>query len=157
MAAAIVVPSNRPERRARVLVAEDDTELRHMVATLLSADGYDVIEVEDGEQLLHYMGALPQDTDATDPAPDVIISDVCMPQFDGLQVLASLRDASVKIPVVLMTAFASDSICERAGELGAVTLLPKPFEIDDLRMIVMNLAERSRKLRQNSNGEKLAG
>jgi CheY-like chemotaxis protein len=148
MQTAMVVPSRRPERRARVLLAEDDFELRRMVASLLSADGYEVIEVADGEQLLNYLASTKRQHGQLED-PDLIISDICMPQLDGLQVLERLRRADVSTPVVLMTAFANHNISEQADALGAVTLLSKPFEIDDLRMIVLNLSPRS----HNDNGQ----
>ena len=140
---AMLVPSGRPQRRARVIVAEDDAELRHMVSSLLSADGYDVVEVVNGEELLDYVASLTR-ADGKCVDPDLIISDICMPEMDGLQVLKRLRDAQVATPVVLMTAFANQAICEQADHLGAITLLSKPFEIDDLRMIVLNIASRNR-------------
>lgn len=168
MPTAVVLPSTRPEPRARVLVAEDDLELRRMLSALLSADGYEVIEVADGRELLRYMTSLSGrsgsgsdgDGQALEPmdmrVPDLIISDICMPQVDGLSVLEQLRNADVGTPVVLMTAFANESICEQADELGAVTLLSKPFELDDLRMIVLNVAARNGAQRENENSVKAA-
>jgi CheY-like chemotaxis protein len=126
-----VVPSRRGERRASVLVAEDDRDLRRIVSVALAYDGYEVIEVADGDALLAYL--------ASNPAPEVIVSDVCMPHCSGLDALVQLRELGVHSPVVLMTAFPDH--CSEAGarELGAVTLVEKPFELDDLRMIVMNI------------------
>lgn len=147
---AAVLHSTRPSSRARILLAEDDFELRRMLSMLLSADGYEVVEVTDGQQLLDYLSQRRAE-DSAEAEPDLIISDVCMPQVDGLEVLERLRNAQVPTPVVLMTAFANAAIFDQADELGAVTLLTKPFELDDLRMIVLNLADRSRALRQNQN------
>jgi CheY-like chemotaxis protein len=143
---AMLVPSGRPQRRARVIVAEDDAELRHMVSSLLSADGYEVVEVVNGEELLDYIAGLTRAADGS-VEPDLIISDICMPEMDGLQVLKRLRNAHVATPVVLMTAFANAAVCEQADRLGAITLLSKPFEIDDLRMIVLNVAAGSGRAR----------
>jgi CheY-like chemotaxis protein len=139
MPSAVVMPSGRPERRAQVVVAEDDTELRHMLAALLCADGYEVVEVINGEELLEYIESI-RHQHGPSAEPALIISDVCMPALDGLEVLKQLRRARVGTPVVLMTAFANPSVVEQADQLGAVTLLSKPFEIDDLRMIVLNVA-----------------
>jgi CheY-like chemotaxis protein len=139
MTNAKVVPSKRGESLARILVAEDDPELRRMISSVLSYDGYDVVEVADGGSMLAYLRAC-------DPAlPDVIVSDICMPGCSGLDVLAELREVGLSAPFVLMTAFADQ--CSEAGarSLGAVTLVEKPFEIDDLRMIVMNLVPTRRR------------
>lgn len=139
MPSAVIQPSQRPMRRARILLAEDDPELRTMVSLLLSADGFEVVEVRDGQQLLDYLNGAAADGTGSS-VPDLILSDVCMPSVDGLQVLEQVRRAELDVPVVLMTAFATEHMSRHADELGAATLLTKPFEIDDLRMIVLNLA-----------------
>ncbi len=139
MPSAVIQPSQRPKRRARILLAEDDPELRTMVSLLLSADGFEVVEVRDGQQLLDYLNGAAADGTRSS-VPDLILSDVCMPSVDGLQVLEQVRRAELDVPVVLMTAFATEHMSRHADELGAATLLTKPFEIDDLRMIVLNLA-----------------
>jgi CheY-like chemotaxis protein len=137
MRQAVLLPSSRPRRRACVLVAEDDTELRRLIAAILSSDGYDVVEVTNGSDLLEYMT---RQRDAGSVAPDVILSDICMPGRTGFDVLRELRIIGINTPVVLMTAFGGDFSEQTARELGAVTLVEKPFEIDDLRMIVLNVA-----------------
>ncbi len=65
-----------------------------------------------------------------------------MPGRSGLDVLARLHELGIRAPMVLMTAFPDH--CSQAGgrELGAVAVLEKPFELDDLRMIVLNLSSR---------------
>jgi DNA-binding response OmpR family regulator len=131
-----VVLSKRGEASARVLVAEDDPELRRMISSVLTYDGYDVVEVADGAAMLSYLRAC--DT----AVPDVIVSDICMPGSSGLDVLAQLRELGLSTPFVLMTAFPDQCTEPCARELGAVTLVEKPFEIDDLRMIVMNLVKK---------------
>ena len=134
MRQAIVVQSRRPRRRASVLVAEDDAELRKLIAAILSSDGYDVVEVSNGNELLEYMRA------QRGRYPDVILSDICMPGRTGFDILRELRARGIMTPVVLMTAFGEEFSEQAARELGALTLVEKPFEIDDLRMIVLNVA-----------------
>jgi DNA-binding response OmpR family regulator len=129
--------SKRPQRRARILLAEDDDELRHLVASLLAYDGYEVIEVSNGQELLDYLVEVLRDKRMT--PPDLILTDVCMPEASGLDVLQRLKSARVSTPVVLMTAFPDPLVTAQASSLGATTLITKPFELDDLRMIVLNL------------------
>ena len=121
-------PAKRRPAQGRVLVAEDDPQLLLMVSAVLAHDGYDVIEVADGESVASHARNV-----------DVIVSDVCMPRMSGLDAVADLRARGVLAPVVLMSAYPDQVDQDSARAAGAVTLLSKPFEIDDLRMIVMNL------------------
>ena len=118
-----------------VLVADDDDELRATVVDALRSDGYVVLEARDGEEML----ALLRDT-LSDPAtrPDVVVADVRMPKLSGLGVLAELRYAGMRVPVVMMTGFYPESVEVVAKRLGAIGVLRKPFDLDDLRTAVMN-------------------
>jgi CheY-like chemotaxis protein len=117
-----------------VLLAEDDPNLLRLLSTVLAFDGYDVIEATNGVEMLDYLAAC-----GARGAPDVIVSDVCMPGASGIDVLGRMRALQIAAPVVLMTAFPEHCNEQSARELGATTLLEKPFELDDLRMIVLNL------------------
>jgi CheY-like chemotaxis protein len=125
-----------------VLLVEDDYEQRRMVASVLRYDGYDVMELSNGEELLDYMLRRRADGSSIEE-PDVILTDVCMPRQDGLSALDQLRAAGIATPVVLMTAYPEQCAPDRVDRLGALSVLEKPFDLDDLRMIVLNLAPRS--------------
>jgi DNA-binding response OmpR family regulator len=136
----ITAPGRRrsEERPPRVLLAEDDAELRRFLATTLRRDGYEVIEAKNGDELLSLIGSQilsPLDR----PAIDLVVSDIRMPGQSGLRVLASLRRADWGTPVVLITAFGDRETHEEARRLGAVAVFDKPFDIDDLRTVVMNV------------------
>jgi CheY-like chemotaxis protein len=120
--------------RATILVADDDDELRGLVVETLRSDGYNVVEARDGAETLSILA----DTEG-DPStrPDVVVTDVRMPKLSGLGVLEELRHAHVSLPVVLMTGFPPASIEVVAKRLGAVGVLRKPFDVDDLRTAVM--------------------
>ena len=125
----------KPMSDSLVLVAEDDDELRRLMVDVLNRDGYHVIAVADGAELFEFM------IDAlcgSRTEPDVIVSDIRMPGFSGLDVLKHLRTADAHAPVVLITAFPTDETRRRAQELGAVALLDKPFDLDDLVHAVQN-------------------
>jgi CheY-like chemotaxis protein len=132
------VPTIRPQRPARVLLVEDDYELRRMVAAVLRYDGYEVTELSNGRQLADYVLER-QSAPAGEDEADVILSDICMPEQSGFAALERLRKTGVDTPVVFMTAFPEPFTSQRAHELRAVTVLEKPFDLDDLRMIIMNL------------------
>jgi DNA-binding response OmpR family regulator len=117
-----------------ILVAEDDDEMRSLVAGALRDDGHDVTEAGDGGRMLvrlarAYGGATPY---------DLLVSDVRMPVCSGLQILESLRLARWHTPFILMTAFGDEQTRARAESLGA-TVFMKPFDMDDLRAAVLRL------------------
>ncbi len=71
--------------------------------------------------------------------PDLIVSDVRMPGMSGLELLAWLRDENCTVRTVLVSAFADDETIDQARRLGVAHILSKPFDLDDLRMVVLNL------------------
>jgi len=131
------------DRPARIVVAEDDFEMRRLVADCLRKEGYEVHEVADGAELLLRI----EDSFILRrvPAPvDLFVTDIRMPVYTGLEIVSGLREAGMHVPVVIMTAFGNPETRERAEALGAV-LLDKPFKMEVLRAVVRRL------LRQMSN------
>jgi len=131
------------KRSARILVAEDDHEMRRLVADCLRAEGYEVHEVRDGAELLvRIENSLFL---RSSPIPiDLFVTDVRMPSYSGIEVVSGLRDAGVAVPVVIMTAFGNAETREQAAAIGA-ELLEKPFKMAALRELVRRL------LSQHSN------
>jgi CheY-like chemotaxis protein len=127
--------TNRATPSMTVLVADDDEDMRSLVAETLRAEGYNVIEASDGAELVDY---LRRTLDEPIDRPDVVVSDVLMPNLSGLAVLDALRRAEWNVPVVLMTVLADDSVRTIARRLGAVGVLRKPFDSDALRSAVSN-------------------
>jgi DNA-binding response OmpR family regulator len=130
-------PTHSPPR---ILLAEDDPDMRALVAQSLRKDGYEVIEVPDGGRLLVSLATTYGHHEEYD-AYDLLISDVRMPVCSGLEIVEGLRKAHWKIPVILMTAFGDAQTRARAEAFGAV-LFDKPFDVDDLRTAVMNMVPR---------------
>ena len=118
----------------RVVVGEDDGEMRRLVVQALRRDGYAVGEASDGPSLLELMRSQASSGERI----DLVISDIRMPGCSGLQVLERLRMANDRVPVILMTAFGDDETRLEAERRGAV-LFDKPFLIDDLRKAVGHL------------------
>jgi CheY-like chemotaxis protein len=135
----LVAPRSTP---FRVLVAEDDAEMRGIVVEALRADGLDVVELTDGGRLLVDISARLK-AGQRDESIDLIVSDIRMPICTGLQIVEALRDAHWHTPVILMTAFGDEATRKHAEALQAV-LFDKPFDIDDLRTAVANMLPRSR-------------
>ena len=116
------------ETALRVLVADDNPDMLSLVATLLREAGFLVGEATNGAELLGL---------ATDgSAANLVIADVQMPGISGLEVLSHMRTYHPRVPIILMSAFASHHLRERARENGAVAVLAKPFSIATLRELV---------------------
>jgi len=132
----LVTPDSRPPR---VIVAEDDADVRRLVAVALRPFGYEIIEARTGAELLDAVGdnLLSENEDGR---PDVIISDIRMPGLTGLEILAGLRQVKWSTIFVLMTAFADRETREEAQRLGADAFFAKPFDIDDLMTAIINMA-----------------
>ncbi len=119
----------------RVLVADDDEDMRALVTATLHADGCSTVEACDGEELLELLR-----TSLDEPwlRPDVVVADVKMPKLSGLGVLAALKRARWDLPVVMITVVSDESIHTVAKRLGAVGVLHKPFDPNDLLTAVRN-------------------
>ncbi len=120
-----------------VLLAEDDEDTRHLVASFLRRDGYEVIEVEDGGSLDFFLGAMYA---GERERPLLILSDIRMPGANGLDVAASVRGLDATVPIVLFTAYADELTRRRAKQLGVSALFQKPFAMEELRRTVIELA-----------------
>lgn len=125
----------------RVLVAEDDADMRRLVSEALRQDGYDVTALADGGRLLVSLAHEFVDNNGAE-LPDLLLSDVRMPICTGMQILEQLRGAHCRIPVILMTAFGDTATRDHARTLGAL-LFDKPFDLDDLRTAVASLLRRT--------------
>jgi DNA-binding NtrC family response regulator len=128
--------------RRRVVLAEDDDELRWAMEDFLVAEGYDVVAVPDGRALLEHLGAAMLLERRDDP-PDVIISDVRMPGLTGMQLLEKVRERGWTTPVVLISAFGDDVSRNRADSLGAAAFLDKPIDVSRLQQVIDAALERA--------------
>jgi two-component system, response regulator PdtaR len=128
--------SQQPDRRTRVVIAEDEALIRMDLAEMLVDEGYDVVgQAADGQQAVEL---------AERERPDLVILDVKMPVLDGIA--AAERIAARRIaPVVMLTAFSQRDLVERARDAGAMAYLVKPFSQSDLapaiEMAVSRFAE----------------
>jgi DNA-binding response OmpR family regulator len=118
-----------------VLVADDEEDIRALVAFRLRRAGYDVITAADGAEAL---------TLATTRRPDLIVLDMMMPKATGLEVTRSLReqDSTRDIPVILLTARAQEADVASGFAAGADDYVKKPFSPMDLQLRVQALLER---------------
>jgi DNA-binding response OmpR family regulator len=130
-------PVTRPRR---VLLAEDDDDLRLGLAALLRFDGYEVYAVSDGVKLLDKLGSRWL-TQALDSPADVIVTDLRMPGVNGLSIVEGLRAGGWQQPVIMMSAFGDDEVRARIGRIAGVVFLAKPFEPVALERALAELTE----------------
>ncbi len=123
----------------RVLIAEDDLEMRRLLVATLRNDGYQTKEAGDGQEMLDALEATKTGGDTI----DLVVADIRMPQLTGLEVLEKICGSDFTTPVILVTAFGDPVTHERAYELGAAAVLDKPFELDDLRSVVLYFRRRA--------------
>ena len=112
----------------RVLVVDDNQDIRDLVVHILSADGFHVFSAQDGESALAILNS---------NAIDLVLLDVMMPGMSGLEVLEEIRSGSNKklrdIPVLMITAKSSTEDIDKALALGATSYIVKPFRGTTIR------------------------
>ena len=126
-------------RRQRIVIVEDDTEIRDYLAAELSSD-YDVSMADNGRAGLSEVLKL---------MPDLVISDIMMPEMDGNELCSKIKGnpATNHIPVILLTAKSRDEDQLEGLEMGADAYVMKPFNLDILRRTIVNLIHTHQMLR----------
>lgn len=119
-------------RRPSILVVDDETGILQTLDILLRAEGFDVHTAQGGKEALE---KIPQLT------PDIVLSDIRMPQVSGVEVLAAARAHDPEVPVILMTAQATLQTAMQAVNAGAFYYIQKPFRNDELLAILRRAAE----------------
>ncbi|MBI5500705.1 MAG: response regulator [Deltaproteobacteria bacterium] len=129
-------PAAAPDapERGWILLAEDDDELRCLMADALRGGGYAVEEAINGADLLAKVGRslLGQGRHEI----GVVVTDIQMPGFTGLEVLAALHSSAPSVPVIVVTAFSSAETRAEARTYGARDFLEKPLDMEELRRAV---------------------
>ncbi len=123
----------------RVLIVDDDAEGREALAELTARWGYDVVSAADGSEALRR---------AIEWHPDVILTDLVMPNMDGLWLLRALRAELPDCPVVLLTGRGSIQIAVQAIKEGAWDFIEKPLEVPRLRIVLERALEKKETMRE---------
>ncbi len=124
----------------RLLVVDDEPSMREFLEIMLSQDGYHVRTASDGvEGLKSYRLE----------EPDLVLTDVKMPVMNGLDLIKEIHALDPEIPIIAITAYACVDDALRAVKEGAYDYVSKPFEIEDLRIIIRNALEARRLRREN--------
>lgn len=125
--------SKRPLDRnsPRILLAEDDEEMRRLLALMLRKNGFRVTECPDGISLLDQLSSFFLHEEEKESF-DLIISDIRMPGVTGMEILMGASENKNFPPMILITAFGDKETHIQAEQLGAAALFDKPFDIDDM-------------------------
>jgi two-component system NtrC family sensor kinase len=128
------------ENRTKILIIDDEEAARYGIRRALANPHYEVKEAGDGFAALN---------DIETFQPDVILSDINMPEMDGITLLKHVKERNDAPPVVLITAHGSEDLAIEALRAGAYDYIHKPFEIEALRATIRNAAEARRLVREN--------
>lgn len=120
----------------RLVIADDSRDMRWLIRSAVGDRFTEVVEAADGRALLWDL--LVSTMAATPQLRTLVITDLCMPSYSGLEVLEAWRDELGPLPVILVTSFPSTEVHLRAAELGA-TVLAKPFRRRALQDLVDQL------------------
>jgi FixJ family two-component response regulator len=117
----------------RVLVVDDEPHVRLSYRVALETEGYDVVEVNSGKAALDQL---------VDRRFGLAILDMRMPEMDGLELLARMRENKIGVPVVIVTAYSDVPHAVKAMKLGAIDFLQKPLKPEELRTLVADVFKR---------------
>ena len=117
----------------RVLVIEDDPDGRRSLADALEDGGWQVVTAETGQEGIARFA---------DQAFDVVVSDLVLPDIDGLEVLRRVKESHPDVDVIMVTGLSQIDTAVQAMKLGAFDYISKPFEPDELKLVVQRALER---------------
>jgi two-component system, NtrC family, response regulator PilR len=125
--------------KGKILVVEDEQSMREVLKILLEGEHYNVIAASDG---LEGLALLDRDIF------DLVITDMKMPKADGFEVLKKVKETSPETVVIMVTAFGNKETAIEAMKLGAYDYISKPFNIDEIRLIVKKAIEKKKERKE---------
>jgi len=135
----------RSRYMAKVLVIDDEANLRKVLAALLRRDGYDVTIAEDGEMGL---------AEFQKNGADAVITDLVMPKLGGMEVLRAINGADPEVPVIIITAHGTVDSAVEAIKAGAFDYVTKPFDQTELSNVLAKAVRTHESARRNARGER---
>jgi two-component system response regulator PilR (NtrC family) len=125
---------------ANILIVDDEQSYRQLLTLVFQEEGHEIRTAMNGRLALEMLEAEPA---------QVIVSDVRMPDMDGIELLRAVRETLPDVGVVLMTAFASVDTAREAFKLGADDFIQKPFDVEELKLIVRKTLEKQELIAEN--------
>ncbi len=129
------------DEQKSLLIVDDEPNIRRVLEAVFTKDGYQVRTADNGRKAL--------DVVATDPNLNVVICDLIMPDMNGVEVLKAVRELNPGLSVVMITAHGTIKTAVDAMKLGAFDYITKPFDMDEIKLVVKNALERSRLMGEN--------
>ena len=111
----------------KILIAEDDLLILKTLQLCLKKDGVEIIACMDGLDAMEKI---------KDNSPDIIIVDIMLPYFSGLEIVAKIKQNPEAVPIIVISAMGQQSIVEEAIRLGADEYISKPFNINTLNTLI---------------------
>ena len=127
--------------RERILVIDDETNIRSTLAEFMALSGYEVDTAQDGAKGMDLLGSRDY---------DLVLLDLRMPGMDGLAVTEWIRETHPDVPVIVMTGHATVESSIKALRLGAYDYVQKPFSLDEIERTIGNCLEKRRLERRNT-------
>jgi two-component system, NtrC family, response regulator PilR len=129
-----------PRGGRRILIVDDEPSMREMLSIMLAREGYDVLVADSRAAAAKVLSGAPL---------DAVITDVKLPDGDGVEILRHVKAGSPETAVIVMTAFGSTQTAVAAMKLGAHDYLVKPFDVDELKIVLRNALEREELREEN--------
>ncbi|MBP6964217.1 MAG: sigma-54-dependent Fis family transcriptional regulator [Armatimonadetes bacterium] len=129
------------DEKKSLLIVDDEPNIRRVLEAVFTKDGYQVRTAENGRKAL--------DIVATEPGLNVVICDLIMPDMNGVEVLEAAKEINPRLSLVMITAHGTIKTAVDAMKLGAFDYITKPFDMDEIKLVVKNALERSRLLEEN--------
>jgi two-component system response regulator (stage 0 sporulation protein F) len=111
----------------KVLIVDDQNGIRVLLMEVFSSEGYQTFQASNGKMALEIVRS---------ESPDLVLLDMKIPGMDGLEILKRVKEINRDIKVIMMTAYGELDMIKEATELGALMHFTKPFDIDEMRMVV---------------------
>ena len=124
----------------RILIVDDEEGMRRLLSRVLTREGYETSAVGSGAEALRLVAS---------ERFDLVVTDIKMPEMDGLQLLAELKEYEPSLPIIVITAYGTIENAVQALRSGAYDYIAKPFENDEIKLTVAKAFERERLLAEN--------
>ncbi|MFQ3548609.1 MAG: sigma-54 dependent transcriptional regulator [Armatimonadota bacterium] len=129
------------KNKGTILVVDDEPNIRRVLEAVLTKDGYNVITAENGKKGL--------DIISKDPNIDLIISDLIMPDINGVELLTQAKEINPSAVVIMITAHGTIKSAVDAMKIGASDYITKPFELEEIKIVVKNAFEKKDLIEEN--------
>ncbi|MGQ9454486.1 MAG: sigma-54-dependent transcriptional regulator [Armatimonadota bacterium] len=131
------------KRTGVILIVDDEPNIRRVMEAVLKKDGHTVLTAENGQKALELLRSTPN--------LDVLITDLIMPDINGIELLAAAKQIDPNISVLMITAHGTIKSAVEAMKLGALDYICKPFDLDDIKILVGNALDRKKLNEQTSS------